>query len=64
MAKNPIIEVLINRDGLTEKEAYKVFYHCQDECLKALESGNTDEVEDIMAVDLGLELDYVFNLLF
>lgn len=62
--RNKIIEILINRDGCTEKEAYSIFNQCQKRCLESLESGHSEEIEDIMAEDLGLELDYVFDILF
>lgn len=59
---NKTVEVLMERDGLTEKEAKKRIsevYDMMAEC-------NFDmlECEDIMYNELGLEMDYIFDILF
>lgn len=60
--KNKVVEILMKRDGLTEREAKqllnetrKMIYNC---------NGNYDEMEDIVIDQLGLELDYIFDILF
>jgi hypothetical protein len=56
-----IIRVLMERDGLTEEEAEERV----DEVREMFEDCEYDstECELIMAEELGLELDYVFDLL-
>lgn len=47
--------ILIERDGLTEKEAEELM----DECREALLSGDFEAIGDY----LGLEDDYIFDLI-
>jgi hypothetical protein len=56
-----IVKILMERDGLTEEEAEERV----DEVREMFEDCEYDstECELIMAEELGLELDYVFNLL-
>jgi hypothetical protein len=56
-----IIRVLMERDGLTEEEAEERV----DEVREMFEDCEYDstECELIMAEELGLELDYVFDML-
>lgn len=56
-----IIRVLVERDGLTEEEAEERV----DEVREMFEDCEYDstECELIMAEELGLELDYIFDLL-
>ena len=56
-----IIKILMDRDGLTEEEAEERV----DEVREMFEDCEYDstECELIMAEELGLELDYVFDLL-
>ena len=59
MAKQKITKVeriLMNRDGLTLEEAREQI----TECREALESGDSYAIEDY----LGLEDDYIFDILF
>ena len=54
----------MNRDGLTKEEAQNQVNYCkqrlQDE---AVPSGDYDLAEDIIAEELGLEPDYMIELL-
>ena len=58
---NRIIEILCRRDGISVKEAAARVQSVQ----AALADVNYDydEVEDIMTNELGLEMDYIMDLL-
>lgn len=59
-----IVEILVRRDGISENEAWNVVEDCKAEILVALDHGaGITEVEDIVADYLGLEPDYIVNLL-
>ena len=58
---NPIIEILCRRDGIGVKEASQRIIEVQD--LIAQCNYDYDEVEDIMANYLGLEMDYIDYLI-
>lgn len=62
MARKTIIKILCNRDGCNEDEADRRI----DEALERMEEVNFDpeECEDIMAEELGLEPDYIIDLLY
>lgn len=56
-----VIDILIERDGLTESEAVAEIEEARqlmDDC-----GYNYDEVENIMYEILGLEMDYIFDVL-
>ncbi len=53
---NETQRILMERDGLTEQEAKDLM----NECLEELESGNFEAMQEI----LGLEDDYIFDVLF
>ena len=59
-----IIEILMRRDNLTENEALNVIADCQEEMEGAIFRGNYQECEDILALYLGLEPDYLDYFLF
>lgn len=52
---NPVVAILMRRDGLTKAEAQDLV----DECREALENGNYEAIQDY----LGLEDDYIFDIL-
>ena len=59
---NKIVKILMERDGITEQEAQEMVQetvNMMDEC-----DYNPIECEDIMLSDLGLEIDYLFDILF
>ncbi len=58
---NKIVQILMNRDDLTEQEATELL----DECREALADCNYDPEEsiDIIQDYLGLEPDYVLDIL-
>lgn len=61
---NAIQNTLIERDGLTEAEAVDVMNATREEVYDAIYGGDFDLAEDIFTGDLGLEMDYIFDLLF
>lgn len=62
-AMSEIEKVLMRRDGMTEREAKKYFREVREEVLSAIDEGDYDLAEDIMSGDLGLEMDYIVDLL-
>ena len=58
---NPIIEILCRRDGISVKEAAHRVYEVKE----LIEQCNYDydEVEYILATHLGLEMDYIHDLI-
>lgn len=60
---NRVVNILMKRDGYDEEEATELVRECRAEMLDAIESGDYDLAEDILACDLGLEPDYIFDIL-
>ena len=58
-----IVKVLMRRDGLTESEAIKEVQYAKRAITDAISDGDFNLVEEIMMYDLGLEMDYVFDLI-
>ena len=58
---NIIIKILMERDGMSEQEARDLFKETRDEILML---DDPFEAEDIMSEYLGLEPDYIEDLLF
>ena len=56
--KNEIIEVLMERDGLSRREAEQELRRVQAEFDPTI-----DDPEEILAEEFGLEPDYIFDLL-
>ena len=59
---NKVVKILMERDGITEQEAQEMVQetvNMMDEC-----DYDLVECEDIMMSDLGLEIDYFFDILF
>lgn len=57
---NKITKILIERDGMTREEAEKLIAETREEILS---SDHLFEVEDIIMDNLGLEPDYIFDLI-
>lgn len=53
-----IVEILVERDGLTEQEAIERV----EETREAILSCDPFDADDILMGELGLEPDYMFNL--
>lgn len=53
---NKVIEILMNRDGMTKNEAEELITEAREEML---ETGSDEAMMDI----LGLEMDYIMDIL-
>ncbi len=60
---NKIVEILMRRDGISRLEAESLVEECKEEAWDAAARGNYQECEDIIALYLGLELDYLDEML-
>lgn len=60
---NRIIKILMERDDLTEIEATKVFENAKSELIDAISGTSILEPEEVMYEELGLEMDYIFDIL-
>ena len=59
-----IIAILMERDELTEEEAREQVEDAVDVINDIMENGGSyEEAEDVLLEDLGLEMDYIFDLL-
>lgn len=56
---NEVIRILMERDGMTREEAQETL----DEVREMLSEADLWEAEDIIADELGLEMDYIFDIL-
>lgn len=55
--------ILIDRDGMTENEAEDLISDVRKELYFAMEINDFSYAEDIMYSYLGLEMDYIFQLI-
>lgn len=55
---NKVIEILINRDGLTESEAKELIYETKEMIIT-----EPEDADQIISEQLGLEPDYLFDIL-
>lgn len=60
---NEIIEVLMKRDGISRKEAQNQYKETARLINEAIAMGEVWDVEEILACELGLELDYIFDFI-
>lgn len=60
---NKIIEILMRRDGMTYDEARNAYEDCRAEIYDALDGTSCIDPEEILASELGLELDYIFEFI-
>ena len=61
---NRVVKILMERDGLTEAEAKAQVREAREEMYEAIADGyGTEDVEDIFSDYLGLEPDYIFDVL-
>lgn len=59
MKDNEIVRILMKRDDLTREEAEERL----DEVREMISEADPWEAEDILADELGLELDYIFDII-
>ena len=60
---NNLVELLMRRDHLTREEAIEMLFTCNAALERAVSDGNYSDVDDIIMDDLGLEPDYLFDIL-
>lgn len=60
---NKVVEILIERDKMTKDEAVRLLVETREEIYEAMDAGEIDCVEDILMDELGLEMDYLFDIL-
>ena len=58
-----IIRILMERDGLTYEEAKEEYQHCKSELMDAMEGTSCLSPEEVLAEELGLEPDYIFDFI-
>ena len=56
--------ILMERDGMDEFEAQDLIDAVREDLNFAIENNDYELAEDIMYGDLGLEMDYIFDLIF
>ena len=59
-----ITEVLMRRDGLSEEDAKAEVENFKEDIEDSIMSGNLEDIEDALINDLGLEPDYLMDILF
>ncbi len=62
-ASKKIEKILVKRDGISRNEAQNLIEECKEEIELAIATGNADKVEDILRDYLGLEPDYLDELI-
>lgn len=60
---NEIINILMRRDGISEEEAWNLVNECREEIEEAIARGDYIETDDIIASYLGLEPDYIIDII-
>ena len=64
MAKrNRVVQILMDRDGITEEEAKQMIEDCRSELLDAIDGTNVLSPEEVIEGELGLEPDYFEDIL-
>lgn len=58
-----IVSILMKRDGITKREARSRFNSCKRLLFEAIANGNYSEAEDIIMSELGLEPDYIIDII-
>ena len=60
---NKIIEILMNRDGVTYEEAKEMYEDTQSELMDAIDGTSGLDPEEVLMSELGLEMDYIFDFI-
>lgn len=58
-----IINILMKRDGLTRDEATTSYNNFLENAQSYIDSGDEEALEDLLMDELGLEPDYIFDIL-
>lgn len=61
--RNRVVQILMDRDGMTESEAIVAVENCQSELMDAVYGTSCKDPEDVIADELGLEPDYIVDLI-
>ena len=57
-------KVMIDRDGMSDREAREERLRAREEIMEMIESGESyEDVADFLAGEYGLEMDYIFDLI-
>lgn len=59
-----IIRILMQRDGLSKAEAVETVKNFMEENSQLIENGDYDALEEALMGDLGLEPDYIEELIY
>ena len=60
---NKVVEILMRRDGISEEEALEAIQDCREQMLYFCARGDYSMAEDCITEELGLEPDYIFDIL-
>jgi hypothetical protein len=63
MANNRVVQILMDRDNITEAEAIAMIEDCRSELYDAMCGTSLLDVEDVIMCNLGLEPDYLFDII-
>lgn len=63
ISMNRVIKILMDRDGMTYEEAKEVYEDTKSELMDALEGTSCTSPEEVLANELGLEPDYIFDFI-
>ena len=58
-----IIRILMNRDGVSYEEAKEMYEDTKSELMDALDGTSCLSPDEVLASELGLEIDYLFNFI-
>ena len=58
-----IIKILMNRDGVTYEEAKEMYKNTRAELMDAIDGTSCLSPEEVLAGELGLEMDYIFDFI-
>ena len=58
-----IINILMNRDGVTYEEAKEMYMNCKSELMDAIAGTSCLSPEEVLECELGLEMDYIFEFI-
>lgn len=61
--RNRVVQILMDRDDLTEAEATRLVEDTRSELEDAMYGTSLTDVEDIIMLNLGLEPDYLFDII-
>lgn len=60
---NRIIKILMERDGIDYDEAKEMYDNARSELMDALEGTSCLSPEEVLECELGLEPDYIFDII-